>query len=158
MKFNYNSNIFLFFLLIYFIFIQKAFCITEEILNSFDEKITDANLEIEVLDTKKILKEYDDLNKKFKSLIEREKKERKRKTFNEQKFKDEYKKMENEATLFKKYFYKQRSKMSKFIEKPKKKIDKETMDVYHLTVEYSLEAQDLINEIGKKINVNKEDL
>ena len=32
------------------------------------------------------------------------------------------------------------------------------MDVYHLTVEYSLEAQDLINEIGKKININKEDL
>ena len=80
-------------------------------MNSLDEKITDANLEIEVLDTKKILKEYDDLNKKFKFLIEREKKERKRKTFNEQKFKDEYKKMENEATLFKKYFYKQRSKM-----------------------------------------------
>ena len=158
MKFNYNSHLFLFFLFIHYISIKTSNCITEEILDSLDEKITDVNLKTEVLDTKKILKEFDELNKKYKSLVEREKKERKRKTFNEQKFKDEYKKMENEAMIFKKYFFKQRSKMSKYIEKPKGKIDKETMNVYHSTVEYSLEVQDFINEIENKININKEDL
>ena len=48
--------------------------------------------------------------------------------------------------------------MSNFINKPKGKIAKNIIDLYHSTVEYSLECQDLIKEIAQKINLNKDDL
>ena len=153
MKFIYNIYLFFF-----FISCPISKCITEEILKTLDEKITDENLDIEVFDTKKILKEYDEFNKIFNLLVEREKKERRRKTFNEQKFKEEYKKMEKEANLFKKYFYKQRKKMSDYIDKKNAKVDKETRNLYHSTIERSLDVQDLIKSIEEKININKEDL
>ena len=66
--------------------------------------------------------------------------------------------MNQEAELFKEYFFKQRSKMSNFINKPTGKIAKNIIDLYHSTVEYSLECQDLIKEIEQKINLNKDDL
>ena len=132
--------------------------ITEDSIQTLDEKITEENLEKEISDIKKIKKEYDDFNKKFNSLSEREKKEKERKTFNENKFKEKYKEMNQEAELFKEYFFKQRSKMSNFINKPTGKIAKNIIDLYHSTVEYSLECQDLIKEIEQKINLNKDDL
>ena len=73
-------------------------------------------------------------------------------------FKEEYQQIYNEGKIFKDYFFKQRSKMSNFINKPKGKIAQNIIDVYHSTVEYSLECQDLLKELEEKINVNKEDL
>ena len=159
MKFNHIKNLIFLYCFIFFTsFIIIVKSITEDSIQTLDEKITEENLEKEISDIKKIKKEYDDFNKKFNSLSEREKKESKRKTFNENKFKEKYKEMNQEAELFKEYFFKQRSKMSNFINKPTGKIAKNIIDLYHSTVEYSLECQDLIKEIEQKINLNKDDL
>ena len=158
MKFNHIKNLIFLYCFIFFTSFIRVKSITEDSIQSLDEKITEENLEKEISDIKKIKKEYDDFNKKFNSLSEREKKESKRKTFNENKFKEKYKEMNQEAELFKEYFFKQRSKMSNFINKPTGKIAKNIIDLYHSTVEYSLECQDLIKEIEQKINLNKDDL
>lgn len=158
MKFNHIKNLIFLYCFIFFTSFIIVKSITEDSIQSLDEKITEENLEKEISDIKKIKKEYDDFNKKFNSLSEREKKESKRKTFNENKFKEKYKEMNQEAELFKEYFFKQRSKMSNFINKPTGKIAKNIIDLYHSTVEYSLECQDLIKEIEQKINLNKDDL
>ena len=158
MKFNHIKNLIFLYCFIFFTSFIIVKSITEDSIQTLDEKITEENLEKEISDIKKIKKEYDDFNKKFNSLSEREKKESKRKTFNENKFKEKYKEMNQEAELFKEYFFKQRSKMSNFINKPTGKIAKNIIDLYHSTVEYSLECQDLIKEIEQKINLNKEDL
>ena len=158
MKFNHIKNLIFLYCFIFFTSFIIVKSITEDSIQTLDEKITEENLEKEISNIKKIKKEYDDFNKKFNSLSEREKKESKRKTFNENKFKEKYKEMNQEAELFKEYFFKQRSKMSNFINKPTGKIAKNIIDLYHSTVEYSLECQDLIKEIEKKINLNKEDL
>ena len=158
MKFNHIKNLIFLYCFIFFTSFIIVKSITEDSIQTLDEKITEENLEKEISDIKKIKKEYDDFNKKFNSLSEREKKESKRKTFNENKFKEKYKEMNQEAELFKEYFFKQRSKMSNFINKPKGKIAKNIIDLYHSTVEYSLECQDLIKEIEQKINLNKDDL
>ena len=158
MKFNHIKNLIFLYCFIFFTSPTTVKSITEDSIQTLDEKITEENLEKEISDIKKIKKEYDDFNKKFNSLSEREKKESKRKTFNENKFKEKYKEMNQEAELFKEYFFKQRSKMSNFINKPTGKIAKNIIDLYHSTVEYSLECQDLIKEIEQKINLNKDDL
>ena len=158
MKFNHIKNLIFLYCFIFFTSFIIVKSITEDSIQTLDEKITEENLEKEISDIKKIKKEYDDFNKKFNSLSEREKKESKRKTFNENKFKEKYKEMNQEAELFKEYFFKQRSKMSNFINKPTGKIAKYIIDLYHSTVEYSLECQDLIKEIEQKINLNKDDL
>ena len=158
MKFNHIKNLIFLYCFIFFTSFIIVKSITEDSIQTLDEKITEENLEKEISDIKKIKKEYDDFNKKFNSLSKREKKESKRKTFNENKFKEKYKEMNQEAELFKEYFFKQRSKMSNFINKPTGKIAKNIIDLYHSTVEYSLECQDLIKEIEKKINLNKDDL
>ena len=158
MKFNHIKNLIFLYCFIFFTSFIIVKSITEDSIQTLDEKITEENLEKEISDIKKIKKEYDDFNKKFNSLSEREKKESKRKTFNINKFKEQYKEMNKEAELFKEYFFKQRSKMSNFINKPTGKIAKNIIDLYHSTVEYSLECQDLIKEIEQKINLNKEDL
>jgi hypothetical protein len=158
MKFNHIKNLIFLYCFIFFTSFIIVKSITEDSIQTLDEKITEENLEKEISDIKKIKKEYDDFNKKFNSLSEREKKESKRKTFNENKFKEKYKEMNQEAELFKEYFFKQRSKMSNFINKPTGKIAKNIIDLYHSTVEYSLECQDLIKEIEQKINLNKDDL
>ena len=158
MKFKHIKNLIFLYCFIFFILFIIVKSITEDSIQTLDEKITEENLEKEISDIKKIKKEYDDFNKKFNSLSEREKKESKRKTFNENKFKEKYKEMNQEAELFKEYFFKQRSKMSNFINKPTGKIAKNIIDLYHSTVEYSLECQDLIKEIEQKIYLNKDDL
>ena len=158
MKFNHIKNLIFLYCFIFYTSFIIVKSITEDSIQTLDEKITEENLEKEISDIKKIKKEYDDFNKKFNSLSEREKKESKRKTFNENKFKEKYKEMNQEAELFKEYFFKQRSKMSNFINKPTGKIAKNIIDLYHSTVEYSLECQDLIKEIEQKINLNKDDL
>ena len=158
MKFNHIKNLIFLYCFIFFTSFIIVKSITEDSIQTLDEKITEENLEKEISDIKKIKKEYDDFNKKFNSLSEREKKESKRKTFNINKFKEQYKEMNKKAELFKEYFFKQRSKMSNFINKPTGKIAKNIIDLYHSTVEYSLECQDLIKEIEQKINLNKEDL
>ena len=151
-KFNF------FFVMVIFYFEKAINCISEETIEELTEVIKKENLEKELLDITKTIKEYEELVKIFNSLVEREKKERKRKTFNEKKFKDKYKELNEEANLFKKYFYKQRAKMSNYINKPTYKMPKNVTDIYHSTVEYSLECQDLIKEIEDKLNINKEDL
>ena len=155
MIFNHGRNLFFLYSFIFLTSFIITVSITEDSVKLLDEKITEENLEIETSNIKKIKKEYDDFNKNFNSLLEREKKERKRKTFNEKKFQEQFEKMYKEAEIFKEYFFKQRSKMSNFINKPKGKIAKNIIDLYHSTVEYSLECQDLIKEIAQKINLNK---
>ena len=158
MIFNHGRNLFFLYSFIFLTLFIITISITEDSVKLLDEKITEENLEIEISNIKKVKKEYDDFNKNFNSLIEREKKERKRKTFNEKKFQEQFEKMYKEAEIFKEYFFKQRSKMSNFINKPKGKIAKNIIDLYHSTVEYSLKCQDLIKEIAQKINLNKDDL
>ena len=158
MIFNHGRNLFFLYSFIFLTLFIITISITEDSVKLLDEKITEENLEIEISNIKKVKKEYDDFNKNFNSIIEREKKERKRKTFNEKKFQEQFEKMYKEAEIFKEYFFKQRSKMSNFINKPKGKIAKNIIDLYHSTVEYSLECQDLIKEIAQKINLNKDDL
>ena len=158
MIFIHGRNLFFLYSFIFLTLFIITISITEDSVKLLDEKITEENLEIEISNIKKVKKEYDDFNKNFNSLIEREKKERKRKTFNEKKFQEQFEKMYKEAEIFKEYFFKQRSKMSNFINKPKGKIAKNIIDLYHSTVEYSLECQDLIKEIAQKINLNKDDL
>ena len=158
MIFNHGRNLFFLYSFIFLTLFIITISITEDSVKLLDEKITEENLEIEISNIKKVKKEYDDFNKNFNSLLEREKKERKRKTFNEKKFQEQFEKMYKEAEIFKEYFFKQRSKMSNFINKPKGKIAKNIIDLYHSTVEYSLECQDLIKEIAQKINLNKDDL
>ena len=79
-------------------------------------------------------------------------------SFNETKFKKEYKTIYDIIKLYKDYFFKQRSRMSNYINMPKGNIEQKIYDVYHSIVEYSLEVQDMIKDIEEKINVNKEDL
>ena len=153
-----KSNIFIFFALIYFISIKTTNCITEKMVNSLKKSINEESINKEISDIKDIIKEYDDFNKKYNILLEKEKKRKEKKIYDEKKFREEYQQIYNEGKIFKDYFFKQRSKMSNFINKPKGKIAQNIIDVYHSTVEYSLECQDLLKDLEEKINVNKGDL
>ena len=150
--------LFIVFVLIYFISIKTTNCITEDTVKRLKNSIKEENIDKEISGIKDIIKEYDDLNKKYNNLLEKEKKRKEKKIYDEKKFKEEYQQIYNEGKIFKDYFFKQRSKMSNFINKPKGKIAQNIIDVYHSTVEYSLECQDLLKELEEKINVNKEDL
>ena len=158
MKYNKNINLFFFIIFIYFISIKSANCITEKLVNSLSRKITEENLEKEISNIKDIIKEYDEFNKNYNSLIEKESKDKKANNFEEKKYKEEFKKIYKEANIYKDYFFKQRSKMSKYINMPKGKIEQNILDVYHSIVEYSLECQDLLKDLEQKVSINKEDL
>ena len=74
MKFNHIKNLIFLYCFIFFTSFIIVKSITEDSIQTLDEKITEENLEKEISDIKKIKKEYDDFNKKFNSLSEREKK------------------------------------------------------------------------------------
>ena len=141
-----------------FISIKSTNCITEKLVNSLSRKITEENLEKEISNIKKLIKEYDEFNKNYNSLIEKESKNKKANNFEEKKYKEEFKKIYKENNIYKDYFFKQRSKMSKYINMPKGKIEQNILDVYHSIVEYSLECQDLLKDLEQKVSINKEDL
>ena len=156
----YNKDIKLIFSFsfLFVISINPVKCITQKIVNSLSKKITEENLEKEILNINNIIKEFDAFNEKYNSLTEKENEEKKENNFDEKKYKEEYKNMYKEANIFKDYFFKQRSKMSNYINMPKGKIEQNIYDAYHSTVEYSLECQDLIKNLEQKTNTNKEDL
>ena len=158
MKFNHIKNLIFLYCFIFFTSFIIVKSITEDSIQTLDEKITEENLEKEISDIKKIKKEYDDFNKKFNSLSEREKKESKRKTFNENKFKEKYKEMNQEAELFKEYFFKQRSKMSNFINKPTGKIPEPILKAHDSILEYVLDSKHLVKELGQKALIPIKDL
>ena len=158
MKYNKNIKLFFSLILIYFISIKSVNCITQKVVNSLSRKITKENIEKEILNINNIIKEFDLFNEKYNSLSEKENEEKKENNFDENKYKEEYKIMYKEANIFKDYFFKQRSKMSNYINMPKGKIEQNIYDAYHSTVEYSLECQDLIKNLEEKVNTNKEDL
>ena len=159
MKYMKNKSIFFsFILIVYLISIKATNCINEDLVNSLSEKITEENLEKELSNIQEIIKEFDLYIKVYKYLIEREKMKKAANSFNETKFKKEYKTIYDIIKLYKDYFFKQRSRMSNYINMPKGNIEQKIYDVYHSTVEYSLEVQDMIKDIEEKINVNKEDL
>lgn len=153
-----NPLFFSFILLIYLISIKTTNCLTEDAVNSLSEKITEENLESELTNINKIIKEFDVYIKIYNYLLEKEKAKKMENAFNEKKFKEEYKKIYNVIKIYKDYFFKQRSKMSNYINMPKGNIEQKVYDVYHSTVEYSLEVQDIIKDLEEKININKEDL
>ena len=152
------KNLTIFFILFYILLNTSVICINERMVKKLSKIITKETLESEILNIKSTIKEYDEFNKKFNNLLEEEKKAKEEKNYDEKKFRNEYQKLLNEAEIYKNYFFIQRSKMSNLINKPTEKIEQKTIDVYHSTVEYSLECQDLIKEIEQKVNVDKGDL
>ena len=77
----YNKDIKLIFsfIFLYFISINPVKCITQKMVNSLSKKITEENLEKEILNINNIIKEFDAFNEKYNSLTEKENEEKKRK-------------------------------------------------------------------------------
>ena len=74
------------------------------------------------------------------------------------KYKEKYKKLFKEGEIFHEYFYKQRKRLSDFINKPTGKIPEQVLYAYNSILEYVLESKTLVEELGNKAFVDSTDL
>ena len=142
-------------IILIFIAIKDINCINNEALKSLDGKIDENTIEKEI---NKIIQDYTDFNERYNELVKREQKDKENDDYDKQKYKAEYKKFFEESEIFHEYFFRQRKRLSEFINKPTGKIPEQINNAHDSIVEYVLESKNLAQELGERTFLDKEDL
>ena len=148
--FNYIIN-----LIIILIILKDINSISKELLNTIDGKINENSIEDEI---SKIIKEYDQFNERYNKLSEQQDQNKDKEDYDRFKYKGEFKKLFNECEIFYEYFFKQRKRLSDFINKPTGKIPDKLINFYNTVVEYVLESKNLLEDLGVKAFIDNTDL
>ncbi len=142
-------------ILLLFIIIKDIKSITNDALKTLKEKINENTIEKEV---NKIIQDYTDFNERYKELVERQNKEKDNEDYDRTIYKEKYKQFFEECEIFYEYFYKQRKRLSDFINKPTGKIPDQILNAHNLILEYVLDSKNLVQELGEKTFIDKSDL
>ena len=142
-------------ILLLFIIIKDIKSITNDALKTFKEKINENTIEKEV---NKIIQDYTDFNERYKELVERQNKEKDNEDYDRTIYKEKYKQFFEECEIFYEYFYKQRKRLSDFINKPTGKIPDQILNAHNTILEYVLDSKNLVQELGEKTFIDKSDL
>ena len=142
-------------LLIILIIIKDINSISKDLLKTIDGKINENTIEDEI---SKIIKEYDQLNERNNKLSEQQDQNKDKEDYDRFKYKGEFKKLFNECEIFYEYFFKQRKRLSDFINKPTGKIPDKLINLYNTVVEYVLESKNLLEDLGVKAFIDNTDL
>ena len=142
-------------ILLLFIIIKDIKSITNDALKTLKEKINENTIEKEV---NKIIQDYTDFNERYKELVERQNKEKDNEDYDRTIYKEKYKQFFEECEIFYEYFYKQRKRLSDFINKPTGKIPDQILNAHNTILEYVLDSKNLVQELGEKTFIDKSDL
>ena len=142
-------------ILLLFIIIKNIKSIINDALKTLKEKINENTIEKEV---NKIIQDYTDFNERYKELVERQNKEKDNEDYDRTIYKEKYKQFFEECEIFYEYFYKQRKRLSDFINKPTGKIPDQILNAHNLILEYVLDSKNLVQELGEKTFIDKSDL
>ena len=142
-------------LIIILIIIKDINSISKDLLKTIDGKINENTIEDEI---SKIIKEYDKFNEGYNKLSEQQNQNKDKEDYDRFKYKGEFKKLFNECELFYEYFFKQRKRLSDFINKPTGKIPDKLINLYNIVVEYVLESKNLLEDLGVKAFIDNTDL
>ena len=143
------------FIFLFFISIKSIKCITEEDVKALDGEINAQTIE---KDVEKIAQDYTDFDERYNDLLRREEKDKVNDDYDKEKYKAEYKKYFDECEIFYEYFFKQRKRLSNFINKPTGQVPSEIVRAHNYILQYVLESKNLVKELGEKIFIAKEDL
>ena len=142
-------------ILIFLIILKDINSITNDAIKGIEGKIDENSIENEV---NKIIQDYTEFNERYNELVERQKKEMDNEDYDRSKYKEEYRKLFDEAGLFYEYFFKQRKRLSDFINKPTGKIPDQILNAHDAILEYVLESKNLVTELGEKTFIDQSDL
>ena len=143
------------FIFLFFIAIKSIKCITEEDVKALDGEINAQTIE---KDVEKIAQDYTDFDERYNDLLRRDEKDKVNDDYDKEKYKAEYKKYFDECEIFYEYFFKQRKRLSNFINKPTGQVPSEIVRAHNFILQYVLESKNLVKELGEKIFIAKEDL
>ena len=155
MSYFFNLNIIILNIIIIFISVNNIICITNDALKSLEGDINENTIENEV---NKIIQDYTDFNERYNEVVKREQKDKDNDDFDRQKYKDEYKKYFEECEIFYEYFFMQKKRLSEIINKPTGKIPDQIINAHDSILEYVLESKTLVQELGEKTFIDKDDL
>ena len=151
----FASELFFFNFIIIFINIKNIYSISKDILKTIDGKIDENTLEIDI---KKIIKEYEQFNEKYEKLVQEQNKNKDEKDYDRFVYKNEFKKLFDECEIFYEYFFRQRKRLSDFINKPTGKVPEQVIHVYNTLAEYALESNNLVKQLGEKSFIDNPEL
>ena len=152
--FSFYSLI-IFNIITFFLIINSINCISKDDLKIIDEKINADTIENEV---DKVIKEYTEFNERYDKLVEHQNQEKDKEDYDRTKYKEKYKILFKECEIFYEYFYKQRKRLSDFINKPTGKVPEQVINAHNSILEYVLESKNLIKELGEKAFIDNPDL
>ena len=153
-SFSYSKPTFFYFIIIC-INLKNIYSITNDILKTIDGNINENTIE---LDIKKIITEYDQFNEKYENLVQEQNKNKNKEDYDRFAYKKEYKKLFDECEIFYEYFYRQRKRLSDYINKPTGKVPEQAIHAYNTIAEYVLESNNLIKELGEKSFIDNPEL
>ena len=142
-------------ILLLFIIIKDIKSITNDALKNFNEKINENTIEKEV---NRIIQDFTDFNERYNELVERQNKEKDNEDYDRTIYKEKYKQLFEECEIFYEYFYRQRKRLSDFINKPTGKIPDQILNAHNSILEYVLDSKNLVQELGEKAFIDKSDL
>ena len=142
-------------ILLLFIIIKDIKSITNDTLKNFNEKINENTIEKEV---NRIIQDFTDFNERYNELVERQNKEKDNEDYDRTIYKEKYKQLFEECEIFYEYFYRQRKRLSDFINKPTGKIPDQILNAHNSILEYVLDSKNLVQELGEKAFIDKSDL
>ena len=142
-------------ILLLFIIIKDIKSITNDALKTFNEKINENTIEKEV---NRIIQDFTDFNERYNELVERQNKEKDNEDYDRTIYKEKYKQLFEECEIFYEYFYRQRKRLSDFINKPTGKIPDQILNAHNSILEYVLDSKNLVQELGEKAFIDKSDL
>ena len=152
---SFIFNLILINLIIIFISINNINCITKDDLKNIETKINADTIENEV---NKIIKEYTEFNDRYEKLVEKQNIDKNKEDYDRTKYKEKYKILFEECEIFYEYFYKQRKRLSDFINKPTGKVPEQVINAHNNILEYVLESKNLIKELGEKTFIDNPEL
>lgn len=153
MTFFLISNIFK--ILLIFTAFKEMNSITKDALKGIEGKINEDTIEKEV---NKIVNDYNVFNERYEKLVENQNKNKNKEDYDRTKYQEEFKKLFQECEIFYEYFYKQRKRLSDFINKPTGKVPEIVIKIYNSIAEYALESKTLVEELGQKAFIDNADL
>ena len=142
-------------ILIFLVILKDINTITNDALKTLKGKIDENTIENEV---NKIIQDYTEFNERYNEIIARQKKEIDNEDYDRLKYKEEFRQLFDEAGIFYEYFFKQRKRLSDFINKPTGKIPEQILNAHDSILEYVLESKNLVTELGEKTFMDNGDL
>lgn len=142
-------------IVIFLIILKDINTITNDALKTLKGKIDENTIENEV---NKIIQDYTEFNERYNEIVARQKKEIDNEDYDRLKYKEEFRQLFDEAGIFYEYFFKQRKRLSDFINKPTGKVPEQILNAHDSILEYVLESKNLVTELGEKTFMDNGDL